>query len=122
MGNNEITYYLPGNRLARATVFNNTIYLSGIIADTDAIDFKSQMESVLSKIDQTLKDLGSHKDYLLQATIYLRDITQYEYLNLIWDNWITPGLAPARATIEAKMADPKYALEIMAIAAIPSHV
>ncbi len=122
MSTNTIQYYMPGNRLARATVYNNTIYLSGIIADADAIDFKSQMESVLRKIDQTLNDLGSHKDNLLQVTIYLPDITQFEYMNLIWDKWITPGLAPARATVEAKLADRKYAIEIMAIAAIPSKV
>lgn len=118
MGNNEITYYLPGNRLARATVFNNTIYLSGIIADADAIDFKSQMESVLRKIENTLADLGSNKNRLLQVTIYLSDITQFDYMNVIWDKWITPGYAPARATVEAKLAHNQYLIEIMAIAAL----
>ncbi len=117
---NTIQYYLPGNRLARATVFNNTIYLSGIIADNDALDFKSQMESVLKKIENTLADLGSNKNMLLQVTIYLPDITQFDYMNIIWDKWIAPGLAPARATVEAKLAHPQYLIEIMAIAAQPA--
>jgi enamine deaminase RidA (YjgF/YER057c/UK114 family) len=117
MSNNIIQYYMPGNRLARATVYNNTIYLSGIIADAEAIDFKSQMESGLNKIDKTLIELGSHKSKLLQVTIYLPDITQFEYMNIIWDKWITPGLAPARATVEAKLAHPQYLIEIMATAA-----
>lgn len=117
---NTIQYYLPGNRLARATVFNNTIYLSGIIADNDAIDFKSQMESVLKKIENTLADLGSNKNMLLQVTIYLPDINQFDYMNIIWDKWIAPGFAPARATVEAKLAHPQYLIEIMAIAAQPA--
>ena len=117
MSTNTIQYYMPGNRLARATVYNNSIYLSGIIADADAIDFKSQMESVLKNIENTLADLGSNKNKLLQVTIYLPDINQFDYMNVIWDKWITPGYAPARATVEAKLAHPQYLIEIMATAA-----
>ena len=46
MSTNTIQYYMPGNRLARATVYDSTICLAGIIADAVAIDVKRLMESV----------------------------------------------------------------------------
>jgi enamine deaminase RidA (YjgF/YER057c/UK114 family) len=39
-------------------------------------------------------------------------------MNAVWEKWVTPGHTPARATIEAKLANPAYKVEIMAIAAL----
>jgi enamine deaminase RidA (YjgF/YER057c/UK114 family) len=39
-------------------------------------------------------------------------------MNKAWKEWVSTGNAPARATVEAKLADPKWKVEIMMIAAI----
>jgi enamine deaminase RidA (YjgF/YER057c/UK114 family) len=39
-------------------------------------------------------------------------------MNAAWDAWIDPANTPARATVEARLATPKYLVEIMAVAAI----
>jgi enamine deaminase RidA (YjgF/YER057c/UK114 family) len=39
-------------------------------------------------------------------------------MNSAWDAWIDPANTPARATVEARLAAPKYLVEIMAVAAI----
>jgi len=38
-----------------------------------------------------------------------------------WDAWVVPGRAPARATVQAKMNDPRMKVEIMVVAAIQNH-
>jgi enamine deaminase RidA (YjgF/YER057c/UK114 family) len=38
-------------------------------------------------------------------------------MNEVWDAWLAPGSAPARATVEAKLAAPDFTVEIMVIAA-----
>ena len=39
-------------------------------------------------------------------------------MNVAWEAWIPAGQTPARATIEAKLANPALKVEIMCIAAI----
>lgn len=38
-------------------------------------------------------------------------------MNAVWDAWVAPGAAPARATVEAKLAAPVYKVEIACVAA-----
>ena len=38
-------------------------------------------------------------------------------MNAVWDAWVSPGNAPARACVEAALAAPPYKVEIMVIAA-----
>lgn len=39
-------------------------------------------------------------------------------MNTAWEAWIDRANPPARATVEAKLAAPKYLVEIAAIAAV----
>jgi enamine deaminase RidA (YjgF/YER057c/UK114 family) len=38
-------------------------------------------------------------------------------MNSVWDKWVTPGETPARVCVEAKLASPDYAVEILVTAA-----
>ena len=40
-------------------------------------------------------------------------------MNAVWDGWVARGHTPARATVEAKLAAERYAVEISCIAAKP---
>jgi enamine deaminase RidA (YjgF/YER057c/UK114 family) len=39
-------------------------------------------------------------------------------MNVAWEKWVVAGHTPARATIEAALANPAYKVEIMCIAAL----
>ena len=39
-------------------------------------------------------------------------------MNEVWDAWVSKGNAPARATVEAKLAAPRLKVEIGVTAAI----
>ena len=38
-------------------------------------------------------------------------------MNSVWDQWVPKGAAPARACVEAKLAQPKFKVEIRVVAA-----
>ena len=67
-----------------------------------------------------LAEAGTDKTKILTATIWLADMSGFGEMNKIWDAWVAPGHAPARACVEAKLAAPIYTVEIMVVAAQPS--
>jgi len=107
-----------GARMSGAVVHGNTVYLAGIVAGDPSADAKGQTEQILKKIDEHLTAVGSHKSRLLSATIYVANMGLYNDMNAAWDAWIDPANTPARATVEARLATPKFLVEIMAVAAI----
>jgi enamine deaminase RidA (YjgF/YER057c/UK114 family) len=115
----HITRIDIGRRMSAAVVHNNTVYLAGQVADkTAGGSVKDQTSEVLSVIDGLLAKAGTDKTKLISATIYLTDIATFADMNAVWENWIVEGHTPARATLEAKLAAPKYNVEIVVIAAI----
>jgi enamine deaminase RidA (YjgF/YER057c/UK114 family) len=39
-------------------------------------------------------------------------------MNAVWDAWVPEGHAPARATVEAQLAEPQHAVEIGIVAEV----
>jgi enamine deaminase RidA (YjgF/YER057c/UK114 family) len=39
-------------------------------------------------------------------------------MNEVWENWVVPGHAPTRATVQATLADPRWKIEIVVTAAV----
>ena len=107
-----------GPRMSQVVVHGDTIYLAGVVANAAAgKSVTEQTKEVLSIIDGHLAKAGSDKSKLLTATIYLPDMGTFAQMNAEWDSWVSPGNTPARATVEARLASPKYGVEIMVIAA-----
>ena len=107
-----------GKRLSEAVVHGNTVYLAGEVPDDGTLDIAGQTEQVLGKIDRLLKQVGSDKTKLLSAQIFLPDMKDFAAMNAVWEKWVVPGQTPARATVEARLANPAYKVEIMCVAAL----
>jgi enamine deaminase RidA (YjgF/YER057c/UK114 family) len=107
-----------GKRLSEIVVHNGTVYLAGEVPDDGTKDITAQTEQVLAKIDKLLQQAGSDKSKLLSALIFLPDMKDFAAMNAVWEKWVVPGQTPARATIEAKLANPTFKVEIMCTAAI----
>ena len=115
----SITYIEPGARLSSAVIHGGKVYLAGYVAEEAAGGtVAEQTRDILAQIEQTLKEAGSDKTKLLKVNIWLTDIATIGEMNREWDKWVVPGKTPARATVEAKLADPQWAVEIMVEAAI----
>lgn len=113
-----IQRYHVGPRLSEIVVHNNTVYLAGQIAEVLDKDAKGQTQEVLAAVDRLLAEVGSDKTRILSVTIYLADMADYDAMNEAWSAWAPHGHTPARATIEAALADPKYRVEMSVIAAL----
>ncbi|WP_342211349.1 RidA family protein [Microvirga pakistanensis] len=106
-------------RYSDLVIFGNTAYFSGYVPETSlGGSVTEQTRDVLAQIEQSLIEIGSDKSKLLQATIWLTDMASYDEMNAVWDAWVAPGHPPARACVQAKLADPDYALEIQVTAAL----
>lgn len=67
---------------------------------------------MLSRIDRLLGEADSSRAHILTATIYLRDMAEFDAMNAAWQAWMPEGSAPARTTVEAKLATPSLLVEI----------
>ena len=114
-----ITRIGAGRRMSKAVIHGNKAYLAGFVADEMAgKSVKEQTAEILALIDAVLAEAGSDKTRILKANIWLTDIGTWAEMNEAWDAWVVPGLTPARATVEAKLAEPGLDVEIMVEAAI----
>jgi enamine deaminase RidA (YjgF/YER057c/UK114 family) len=105
------------SRMSKIVIHNETIYLSGQVAQDRDSDIATQTQQVLDKIEALLKEAGSNKNNILSAQIWLSNIANFSAMNQVWDKWIDEGNQPARATIEARLASPELLVEIGIIAA-----
>ncbi|CAI8979555.1 RutC family protein HD_0322 [Pseudomonas sp. IT-P253] len=104
------------NRLSGAVTFGDLVFLSGQVPG-DCPDVTGQTVEVLAKIDVLLAKADSDKNHLLNATIYLKDIGRdFAAMNEVWSQWLSPGQAPTRTTLQAQLARPEVLVEIAVIA------
>ncbi|WP_248747022.1 MULTISPECIES: RidA family protein [unclassified Pseudomonas] len=104
-------------RMSQIVIHGNTLYLAGQVGDPRH-DVTEQTRDALARVDALLKEAGSTREQLLQVTIWLADMADFEAMNTVWDSWVPTGHAPARACGEAKLADPRLLVEIIVCAAI----
>lgn len=104
-------------RYSDSVVHNGTVYLVEVPSNLDD-DITAQTSNLLASIENLLTQAGSDKSRLLMTTIYLADMADYEAMNAVWDAWLPEGCAPTRACLQARLANPKYRVEMALTAAI----
>lgn len=112
----ELQRISPKPRMSAAVVHGDTVYTAGHV-DNSATDVAGQTRAILARLDAVLAEAGTDNSRLISANIWLADIATFGEMNGVWDAWIDPGNAPARATVEARLASPEYKVEIAFIAA-----
>ena len=110
--------YPFGYDVAEQITFANLTTMFTMGTAPPSADAKGQTQQILKKNDETLAAVGSNKSKLLSATVYVANMGVYADMNAAWDAWVDPANTPARATVEARLASPKYLVEIMSVAAI----
>jgi enamine deaminase RidA (YjgF/YER057c/UK114 family) len=103
--------------LSQAVVHGDTVHLAGVVAKNLDADVKGQTKEVLGEIDRLLGKCGSDKSKILSATIWVTDIRNRAPMNEVWTAWVDTKNMPARACVEAALADPRALVEIMVVAA-----
>ncbi|KAF0862188.1 RidA family protein [Pseudomonas sp. LD120] len=116
----SIQRQLTNERMSQIVVHGNTVYLSGQVGDDMQAGIEQQTRETLTNIERLLDLAGTDKSKLLSVTIYLKDIdAHFAGMNSVWDQWLPKGVAPARATVEAKLCEPEILIELSVEAALP---
>ena len=108
------------------------MHFGGLIADDLAQDMKGQTAQICAKIDKLLAEVGSSKEKLVTAMLYITDFDQKEGMNEAWLEWLPAEHLPTRATIGVAELGKDVLIEIVVSAVrwgadsvwdrmIPSH-
>lgn len=105
-------------RMSQIVKHGGLVYLAGQVASgAPGASVAEQTRDILQRIDALLQEAGTDKSRILTATIWLADISTFDEMNSVWDVWVSAGNAPARACVEARLAAPRYTVEIRVTAA-----
>ena len=107
-----------GDRLSEMTIHNGTVYLAGQVADDASQDIRGQTTQVLAAIDKLLAEAGTDKAHILMCQIFIKDLADFPTMNEVWEDWVAPGDAPPRATVQANLARPQWKIEMVVTAAL----
>lgn len=108
-------------RMSKIVRHGGLVYLCGQTAGGSgnaSADITAQTHETLSRVDALLAEAGSDRKRILSATIYLRHMEDFAAMNAVWESWIAPGTAPARTTVEARLALTSLLVEVTVVAAL----
>jgi enamine deaminase RidA (YjgF/YER057c/UK114 family) len=118
---NDIERKHGNARMSKIVRHGGLVYLCGQTASGGAsagADITAQTHETLSRVDALLAEAGSDRKRILSATIYLRDISDFAAMNAVWESWLAPGTAPARTTVQARLASESLLFEVTITAAL----
>ena len=107
-----------GDRMSEVAIHHGTVYLAGQVAGDGSQDIRGQTAQVLKTVDRLLHEAGTDKAHILRAQIYLADMADFATMNEVWDDWVAPGDAPPRATVQARLARPEWKIEVVVTTAL----
>ena len=96
----------PGKHVGRCRAVVNGGLVYAVATDTTSSDgIAEQTRQTLAGLEQTLREAGSDKSRLLQATVYLRDMSMKAEMDEVWCAWIGGEENwPQRACVGADLA------------------
>jgi enamine deaminase RidA (YjgF/YER057c/UK114 family) len=106
-------------RLSGAVVAGGFVWLAGQVADDPSAEAEGQTADILRQVDALLAEAGVDKRALVSVTVVLADIADAPAMNRAWDAWLDPGHKPARMTVEARLVDPRWRVEVTGVALAP---
>lgn len=104
-----------------ATIFGDTIYLSGMIGIDPAVQKPveggtlAQAKQVFENLITVLGELGCTMDDVLKTTVYLTDIGEFAEVNKLYAEYFAPNF-PARTCVEVSRLPMGLSIEVECIA------
>jgi len=120
---NQVQRYNTANPRGSAIVVHcNKVYLSGQVAIIEQLEtsgITEQTKQTLEKIDKLLEQVGITKSNILEAKIWLKNMsTDFAAMNEVWNAWVDPNSKGTRFCVGAELARPLLLVEIQVTAAI----
>lgn len=112
-----IKRHIPTRINHRVVEAGGILHFGGLIADDLSLDMKGQTAQICAKIDALLTEVGSSRDMLVTATLYITDFGQKEGMNDAWLEWLPAQDFPTRATIGVAELGKNVLIEVVVSAA-----
>jgi enamine deaminase RidA (YjgF/YER057c/UK114 family) len=107
-----------GGILHEVVEHNGVLYLAGLVAEDLTLDMEGQAEDVLRQADALLTANGSSRAHILQALIFMPDLSHKIAFNAVWQRYLAPEHLPARAGIGIGDLGPGVLVEVVLTAAV----
>jgi len=121
----EVTYITDAQVIgpySPAVKVGNFLFVSGqlgLVPETMRLagdDIESQTHQTLKNLLGVLSKAGYDSSHVVQCTIFMKDINNFQKMNLIYGGYFSEGTYPARATVEVSNLPRNAIIEIAAIA------
>lgn len=96
------------------------VFLTGQVGNPNEL-VGEQTATALAAVDDLLRQAGSDKSSILNATVLLSDIDDFSAMNQVWDNWVDRINPPSRATYQAPLITRDHKVEIIIVAAMKAQ-
>mmetsp|Transcript_76362 Transcript_76362/g.151026 ORF Transcript_76362/g.151026 Transcript_76362/m.151026 type:complete len:158 (-) Transcript_76362:27-500(-) len=107
----------PGR--SRYVNYNGLVWTVAIPAGkTGGETVAEQTKLTLADLDTRLAAAGTNKSRILDATVFLSDITTKDEMDRIWVEWVPEGCEPSRIILGAHLAH-GFLVEVKVTAALP---
>jgi 2-aminomuconate deaminase len=83
------------------------------------LDIKAQTRAVIENIKIILEAAGSSLSNLIDVTVFLVDMKDYQAMNQVYNEYFDAETGPSRTTVAVKeLPNPRLLIEIKSIAAV----
>ena len=110
---------VPG--MSRVVVHQGVLYFTGHGARPEFVTPREQTAAVLQRLEELLVRFGSDKEHVLNALIFVKDISAYPEVSEVWQSWIPAEHAPACTLVEARISQESAWVEITLTAAVRGY-
>eukprot|EP00427_Karlodinium_veneficum_P014744 CAMPEP_0169072154 /NCGR_PEP_ID=MMETSP1015-20121227/6040_1 /TAXON_ID=342587 /ORGANISM="Karlodinium micrum, Strain CCMP2283" /LENGTH=134 /DNA_ID=CAMNT_0009131285 /DNA_START=53 /DNA_END=457 /DNA_ORIENTATION=+ len=112
----------PGPGRSAWVKYNGLVYTVAFPTDRKPNDScADQTRKALANLDERLKKAGTDKSKIIEATVFLKDMSTFSEMDKVWCEYIQDGCSPSRATVGADLGK-GVLVEIKVTAAAPADL
>ena len=112
----------PIGPYSQAVLYEDTLYTSGQIAidpltgDLVSGDITKETEQVMKNLGAVLEQAGMSYKNVLKTTIFIKDMNDFQKINMVYGSYFDEATAPARETVEVARLPKDVSVEISVLA------
>lgn len=112
----------PIGPYSQAVKFNDTLYTSGQIGINPESgnlileNINLETQQVMNNLGAVLKEAGMNFEHVLKATIYIKNMDDFQEINKVYGSYFNEASAPARETVQVARLPRDVNVEISLLA------
>ena len=111
--------YSPAVQIGKFLFVSGQIGMNPETVQLAGDDIESQTRQALMNLMSILNQVGFDSSHVVQCNVFLKDINDFQRMNLIYGGFFADNNYPARTTVEVSNLPRKAKIEIAAIAYKP---